>query len=390
MSKNKFLILICCLLCSFGIFAQSRKFMSLKDVLTTLPYYADTDGDGYGDPAVVLYSANGAPVGFVANNTDCDPTNPAKYRLGNFYVDADNDTFYDGNPQRTSVCYGAATPSGYTATIIGSDCDDTRFEVNPNHVEVLANGIDDNCDGTIDEIGPYTTLMPAFCGNVLARIGTTIYAIPFAGATGYRFQVTIGTTITTFDSDTNYFRLTDLPVQPDYLTTYTVKISVRTNGFWRAYAPSCTVSTPRAPIVTTILTQQCGMTLNNLANTIYCYQNLSATLYRYELSDGINPPRTYDSVDNRFNLQSFTGGAEFGTVYSVRVALFINGVWEDFGPACNLTTPPLPPNSWLIDSQCGMTISNSWTTIYTIAIAEAEGYRFKVTNGASIRFLRYT
>jgi hypothetical protein len=111
-------------------------------------------------------------------------------------VDADNDTFYDGNPIPVAICYGLETPSGYVSSIVGSDCDDTNGEVNPNHVEVLANGIDDNCDGHIDEIGPYVTLTPAFCGAVLPRVGTDIYATTLAGVTGYRFEVTQGSTVT--------------------------------------------------------------------------------------------------------------------------------------------------------------------------------------------------
>ena len=388
MSFPKCKTLLTILLFPLFTFGQFLKPKPVADGLALLtPYYSDADGDGFGDPAIVVFSSGGAPAGFVADNTDCDPNNPNTFRLGYFYIDADNDTFYDGNPFPVSVCYGADTPSGYVSSIVGSDCDDTNAAVNPNHVEILANGIDDNCDGHIDEIGPYVTLTPTFCGSVLPRVGTDIYATTLAGVTGYRFEVTQGTTVTSFDSDVNHFSLNDLPVAPTYLTTYSVRISARTNGFWRAFGPTiCTVTTPRAPIVTQLLTQQCGMNMTNMGNIMYCYQNLSATLYRFELSDGVFPVRTYDSTVNRFVMQNFVGSGRFGTTYTVRVALFIAGVWEDFGPACTVTTPPLPELSRVIDSQCGMSISNSWTTIYTGQILEAEMYRFEVTNGSSIRF----
>ncbi len=66
----------------------------------------------------------------------------------NFYADFDNDTY--GNPiQDTLSCF---LPTGYTINSL--DCDDTNFIVNPDGIEIT-DGIDENCDGIIDNLSTY-------------------------------------------------------------------------------------------------------------------------------------------------------------------------------------------------------------------------------------------
>ena len=78
---------------------------------------------------------------------DCDDTNADVWRTGDFYVDADADTY--GTGEAVSLCYGAATPAGYA--IQAGDCNDSSATVNPGATEICGNGIDDNCNGSIDE-----------------------------------------------------------------------------------------------------------------------------------------------------------------------------------------------------------------------------------------------
>jgi len=61
-----------------------------------------------------------------------------------FYADSDGDTY--GDPGVTQL--DCSAPGGYVAD--NSDCDDTDIQVYPGATEIC-NGIDDNCDGTIDE-----------------------------------------------------------------------------------------------------------------------------------------------------------------------------------------------------------------------------------------------
>lgn len=111
-------------------------------VNATNNWYQDFDGDGFGDPNVVIVSTT-APAGYVAQAGDCNDSNNAI------------------SPNSTEVCNGQDDDcdgsidegfdfdgDGYTSC--GGDCNDNNAAIYPTNVE-LCNGIDDNCDGLVDE-----------------------------------------------------------------------------------------------------------------------------------------------------------------------------------------------------------------------------------------------
>lgn len=63
-----------------------------------------------------------------------------------YYADADSDGY--GNFAITQIS-NTGTPAGYVANSI--DCNDNNANIHPNATEICGNGIDDNCDGVIDE-----------------------------------------------------------------------------------------------------------------------------------------------------------------------------------------------------------------------------------------------
>ncbi len=130
-----------------------------------ISFYTDADGDGYGTGIATI--ACTAPVGMVANNTDCNDANvninPGITEICNlidddcdgtaddgvpvinYYSDLDGDTF--GGTLITSTC---ASLTG-NFVIVGGDCDDSNTAINPGAVEICLNAIDDDCDGTIND-----------------------------------------------------------------------------------------------------------------------------------------------------------------------------------------------------------------------------------------------
>ena len=129
-------------------------------------WFADLDGDGYGDPESTQ-SACSRPTSHVDNDSDCDDSAASAYPGATEYCDElDNDcdgetdeeavdsmTYYldgdgDGYGRDGTTITGCSVPDGYAAE--GGDCDDGADAVNPGASEICNEG-DDDCDGEIDE-----------------------------------------------------------------------------------------------------------------------------------------------------------------------------------------------------------------------------------------------
>ncbi len=133
-----------------------------EDVLGT--WFADADGDGFGNAARPLDSCD-PPVGFTADDSDCDDLDPLSYPGAEETCDeADNncdgtvdegvrDTFYtdadgDGWGQEDLPVEACTLPVGAASRF--GDCDDSSAAISPVATE-LCDGVDNDCDGNLDE-----------------------------------------------------------------------------------------------------------------------------------------------------------------------------------------------------------------------------------------------
>ncbi|MBN2800090.1 MAG: hypothetical protein JXX28_13175 [Deltaproteobacteria bacterium] len=107
-----------------------------------LTFYADADGDGYGD-ATSTVAACEVPPGYVTSDSDCDDTDAA-FHPGAPETDCTDPSDYNCDG---SVGYADADGDGVPAC---EECDDSRADVQPGADE-LCDGADNDCDGSVDE-----------------------------------------------------------------------------------------------------------------------------------------------------------------------------------------------------------------------------------------------
>ena len=385
-------------------------------LLNAVTYYADVDGDGFGDAANSVSNCTGQPVGYVTNSLDCNDDLL-------LYEDLDEDGFgslilvpcegvtnnLDTNDNL--VTYVDADADGYGSSVfavdgvtVGGDCNDANPAINPGATEICYDGIDQNCDGnTNDGCAVITaTLRAENCGQSLTSLNQVVRGNSYSQAipsgvtvTGYRFKVTNLITLQERIVDrSNYvFQLTYTDFA-EYNTPYSVEVALRLNQEWMTvYGAACTITTPGVPN-TVLAPTSCGATLVQMNNIIRAVVVPSALNYEYNVAlieNGI-PVATTTLVRSgeSFNLLQLTGipikfGAEYSVTIRVEVPTSAGAQWSTVaGAACSVFTP-LAQEAAIegCGSETGITPATMSTLIRATAIGGATNYRFTLTDGLS-------
>lgn len=192
--------------CALWNEGESEDYNIQVTTCTFTTYYQDADNDGYGNVAVTTTSCTGVPTGYAANSTDCN---------------------------------------------------DASATVNPGAPE-LCNGLDDNCNITIDENAATAIITPT--GATTVCKGTNLFLNANTGV-GYTYQW--------IRNGANLAGATAATYNVTKSGNYQVKVTVPGGCNATSTSTSCTVnSSPNATISTPEGTNLCGLTdLDLVANT---------------------------------------------------------------------------------------------------------------------------
>ena len=321
---------------SDSIMVTSNNTVTLEVTLGQT-YYADADGDGFGDAATTIFACS-QPANYVSNDTDCNDNDANTYQSVTVYIDMDGDGFH--GEMIEDYCFGNSLPQNYSTSTNGFDCNDDDAAINPSATEIPNNGIDENCNGMDDDAvstGLTTMIKANVCGTTLGRIYSTISAqVSIANVTMYTFEITDpNNVVQTISTTNNYFQLTDL-ASYEYSTAYSVRVGVFVNGVWQGYGMACTVSTPD----TNIVIPQCGTTLAQPYSTVSVTGPNFISGYEIRVTNNLGT-QTITRTQPFFSLKMFPSiyNSTVSRVNSVEVRVKTTGAYGPWTPMCSITTP---------------------------------------------------
>ncbi|MGV9005078.1 MopE-related protein [Flavobacterium sp.] len=334
-------------------------------------FYADNDGDGYGNPAIFVAGC-AQPVHYVTNKSDCNDIdasiNPGAIETP--YNGKDDDC----NPMTKDDDLDG---DGYA---LANDCDDSNAAINPNSVEILYDGIDNNCNGVLDEGAPLISAMKN-CGSILNNSSSLIFCTAVSGVSGYRFEIAGPNGVQTIDKNLNFFNLSELS-NFSYGTTYAIRVQLKssaTNIWVGYYGSACNYTLGTLNTNSSNILSVCGQTLSTIGTTLTAKAILGALGYRFRIINlYTGQTQIIDRTAKTFVLTQLNS-FHYATNYSIDVATRFTSAFPSnpsYGAPCIVRTPNIPALTALY---CNKSVLTKTTAISTTIVSLATGYRFEVT-----------
>jgi hypothetical protein len=139
---------------------------------------------------------------------------------------------------------------------------------------------------------------------------------------------------------------------------------------------------------TQLIPSQCNATLPFIYTAIQAQSPLGslASMYKFRINDGTTD-YFVESLNGKFRMTNVPGLIwQFGTSYSVSVALKVSGVYKDYGVVCTVTMPALPITQ-IQSAQCNTTLASQFDFINANWIDGATTYRFRISDGVTTQIL---
>ena len=185
----------------------------------------------------------------------------------------------------------------------------------------------------------YSRIRSEHCGTTLVATNSTLYAIARSQAQRYRYEVSEGGNVQTFESSSSSFNLTQSG-SIKFNTAYTVRVALRYDNQWAPYGESCVVTTPLQ--TTRVRDELCGKTLSSINSNVTAYTRAGANAYSFEVSLEGLVLGTVQTSQNYIRLTQISG-IEYNKSYSVRVRCRYSSVWSEYGSVCLVNTPSVAP-----------------------------------------------
>lgn len=224
-----------------------------------------------------------------------------------------------------------------------------------------------------------TQVSESSCGTI-ASLNQLLYCDPVDGATDYMWNWNDGHGFdqsVTRNAPYNDFKA---KLVPGILTdnTYSVSVRAKVNGVWGSFGSSCNIFIPK--VSTKVIDEDCGITVTNINELIYCdpVEGAQNYVWRFFDENRFNVEVSRNAVYNNFKL-SMVPGIQPGTTYNVQVKVLVDNIMSEYGATCNISTPSVEGTS-LASKWCNKTLSTLYQTIQCNPVLSAEDYEWKFIN----------